>query len=178
MKIYTKGGDKGYTSLFSGKRVPKNHTRVEAYGTIDELSSFVGLLRSGSINQQYKEVLIEIQRRLFDISALLACDEGKFLHKLRKITDEDIQLLENQIDILTEKLPPLRDFILPGGEQDVATTHICRVVARRAERKIIAITKNENIDNKIIIYINRLSDYFFVLSRAIASDKGFEQEKV
>ncbi len=178
MKIYTKGGDKGKTSLLSGTRVPKYHIRVEAYGTIDELTSYIGLLRAADIKSEYKDHLIEIQRRLFDISGLLACDKGKFIDKLNKIENKDIEFLENNIDKIQENLPPLRAFVLPGGQYEVALAHICRTISRKAERRIVELADKETIDTKIIIYMNRLSDYFFVLARAIAKDKNFEQLKV
>ena len=174
-KIYTKGGDKGTTSLMSGTRVPKYHIRVEAYGTIDELTSFVGLLRAYNINQNIKDELIEIQQILFNISGLLSCDKGKFSNILTSVTDDSIVYLEKSIDKMTEELKPLKKFILPGGQKEVAYTHVCRTVARKAERKIVELADNEKIEQNIIIYINRLSDYFFTLSRYISKQNNFEQ---
>ena len=176
-KIYTKTGDKGTTSLLSGKRVPKYHIRVEAYGNIDELTSYVGLLRSMELNDNTKSELVTIQQVLFNISGLLSCDEGKFLEKLKPVTEYDIDFLEKSIDKMTEKIGKIKHFILPGGREDVSYAHICRVVARRAERRIVELADNEKIDEKIIIYVNRLSDYFFTLSRFIADEKNFSQLK-
>ncbi len=174
-KIYTKGGDNGTTQFLSGKRVPKYHIRVEAYGNIDELTSFVGLLRSFELSVNIKSQLLEIQQVLFNISGLLACDQGKHLKILTKVSNDNIKLIEQSIDKMTEKLEPLRKFILPGGIQEVAVAHICRTIARRAERSIVKLADVENIEQNIIIYINRLSDYFFTLSRYIAKIKNFEQ---
>jgi cob(I)alamin adenosyltransferase len=174
-KIYTKGGDKGTTQFLSGKRVPKYHIRIEAYGNIDELTSYVGLLRSFDLSQQIKQQLLEIQQVLFNISGLLACDEGKHLKLLTQIKETDIQHLEQAIDQMTAELEPLRKFIIPGGQQQVAYAHICRTIARRAERSIVKLSDSEKIDQHIIIYINRLSDYFFTLSRFIAKLKNFKQ---
>ncbi len=178
MKIYTKTGDKGKTSLLSGERLPKYHIRVEAYGNIDELTSFVGLLRSLDIDEDIKSQLVEIQRRLFDIAGLLACDKGKLTDKLRKISTSDVEFLEKKIDYFTSKLPPLKAFVLPGGQYEVSICHICRTVCRRAERSVVKLADTEEIDNNIIVYLNRLSDYFFVLSRYIAKSKNFEQIKI
>ncbi len=177
-KIYTKKGDKGTTSLLSGKRVPKFHIRVEAYGNIDELTSFVGLLRSMDLNENIKNELVAIQQVLFNISGLLSCDEGKFFKILKPVTNEDIDFLENSIDKMTEKIGKIKHFILPGGRVDVSYAHICRVVARRAERRIVELADKEKIDDKIIVYVNRLSDYFFTLSRFIAAENNFSQIKV
>ena len=174
-KIYTKGGDDGSTSLLSGKRVPKYHIRVDAYGIIDELSSNIGFLRSMDISDILYKELIEIQQILFDISGLLACDEGKHLKILNPIKNESIVFLEKSIDEMTKKIPPLKKFILPGGQTEVAFAHICRTSCRKAERRIVELAEKEQINNNIIIYINRLSDYFFTVSRIIAQEKKFEQ---
>ena len=176
-KIYTKNGDDGTTSLLSGKRVPKFHIRVEAYGIIDELSSNIGFLRSLDIPDILYEELIEIQQILFDISGLLACDEGKHLKMLTQVKDKSIEFLEKFIDRMTKELPPLKEFILPGGQTEVAFAHICRTSCRKAERRIVELAEKEPIDKNIIIYINRLSDYFFTLSRKLSVDCGFEQTK-
>lgn len=174
-KIYTKGGDNGTTSLLSGKRVPKYHLRVDTYGIIDELSSNIGFLRSLDISDKLCQELPAIQQVLFDISGLLACDEEKFLKILNPLEDKTIEILEKSIDLMDEKLPKLKKFILPGGQIEVASAHICRTICRRAERKIVELSEKEPVDKNIIIYINRLSDYFFTLSRMIAYEKGFEQ---
>ena len=174
-KIYTKGGDKGTTGLLSGTRVPKYHRRVEAYGSIDELSSNIGFLRSLDIDNNLKEDLLKIQQILFDISGLLACDKGKHIHLLTPVKEESIIFLEKSIDTMTSELETLKNFIIPGGQKEVAFAHICRTIARRAERRIVQLADEEDIAQNIIIYINRLSDYFFTLSRYIAKSKKFTQ---
>ena len=177
-KIYTKTGDKGETSLFGGARVPKSHIRVEAYGTVDELNSYIGLL-SDLIPPQYKPVLKEIQDRLFTIGSVLASDPDKNM-MTPDVKNEDVQLLENEIDTMEVSLPPLKNFILPGGHSTVSFCNIARTVCRRAERLIIAldlIEKEEGrtIDPLSIQYINRLSDYLFVLGRKVALDLKVEE---
>ena len=174
MKIYTKTGDKGKTSLLTGKRVPKYHPRIEAYGTVDELNSFIGLLRAYDFNDGDKEALIEIQNLLFNIGSNLAMDEKKPEYALPEISEKDIELLEKEMDRMDTILPKLKEFILPGGDKAVALCHVCRSVCRRTERLCIELSENEDIDNLIIIYLNRLSDYFFVLGRKIAFDKKIE----
>ena len=174
-KIYTKTGDDGSTQLLSGKRVAKYHIRVEAYGSIDELSSHIGFLRSLEIEDNLEKDLIDIQRILFNISSLLACDGGKFLDMLEKVKQEDIDFLEKKIDEMTEIVGPLTKFILPGGQKEVAYIHICRTVSRRAERNIVKLSHTEQVDKSIIVYINRLSDYLFTLSRYVSKQKQFEQ---
>ncbi|MDX9942547.1 MAG: cob(I)yrinic acid a,c-diamide adenosyltransferase [Bacteroidales bacterium] len=169
-KIYTKTGDSGETSLLGGKRVPKYHPRIEAYGTIDELNSFVGLLRDQDIAPRYKDLLFEIQDRLFTAESLIAADKGSENFPLPNLSQEDISLLEQEIDRMNESLPALSNFILPGGHQAVSMAHVCRTVCRRAERHIILLATNHLVDDIIIRYFNRLSDYFFVLARKIALD--------
>jgi cob(I)alamin adenosyltransferase len=180
-KIYTKTGDKGETSLFGGARVPKNHIRVEAYGTVDELNSYVGLLKDLIDTPQYKAILKAIQDRLFTIGAVLASDPKKNL-MTPDVKPEDIQVLENEIDTMEEALPPLNNFILPGGHSTVSFCNIARTVCRRAERLVIAldgIEKNagQPIDPLSIQYLNRLSDYLFVLGRKVGQDLGVEEIK-
>ncbi len=174
-KIYTKGGDDGTTSLLGGSRVPKYHYRVEAYGTVDELSSNIGFLRSLNISNEQNKELECIQQTLFDIMGLLANENDKFIDKLRPIEESTITFLEKSIDKMTDELPPLKNFILPGGLQEVASAHICRTICRRAERRIIELNDKDKVDKNILVFINRLSDYFFTLSRKIAKDKNFEQ---
>jgi len=171
-KIYTKTGDKGETSLIGGKRVPKYHMRIEAYGTVDELNSFVGLIRDQNINPHYKEVLLNIQENLFIAESILANDEQSNTRNLPCLRDEDILQLETEIDKMNEALPELHNFILPGGHPTVSSTHVARCVCRRAERIIIALSEKTEVPEIIIRYINRLSDYFFVLARKIALDNG------
>ncbi len=173
MKIYTKSGDKGETSLFGGGRVKKNHPRVAAYGEIDELNSFVGVLVAslGQLpippQQETSTPLVRflhnLQNRLFDLGAELATGDEKFLKKLpRRISEFDVQLLEQAIDAMQENLKPLKNFILPGGSSAAAHAHVCRSVARRAERAMLA---TGEVPMPLITYINRVSDYFFVLAR-------------
>jgi cob(I)alamin adenosyltransferase len=174
-KIYTKGGDKGQTSLLGGTRVPKYHERIEAYGTVDELTSFIGLIRDQEISHLQKKILIQIQNNLFTIESHLAADKIESTERLPKIGEEDIAILEREIDLMNEKLPELRSFILPGGHPTVSYCHIARTVCRRAERLVIKLTEKYNIDEYIVKYLNRLSDYLFVLSRKIAMDNNAEE---
>lgn len=169
-KIYTKGGDKGQTSLLGGTRVPKYHEKIEAYGTLDELNSFVGLIRDQDIDNHFKDVLLKIQNNLFLAESHLAADKPDSVEKLPRIAMDDIEFLENEIDKMNEVLPPLRSFILPGGHTVVSYCHIARTVTRRAERLVIKLSEKYETDLLIIKYLNRLSDYFFVLARRIAKD--------
>jgi cob(I)alamin adenosyltransferase len=171
-KIYTKTGDKGETSLLGGMRVPKYHLRIEAYGTIDELNSFVGLLRDQDIAPHYKEILFETQDRLFTAESLIAADQGSESYNLPALSESDITLLEREIDQMNEALPPLTNFILPGGYPAVSLAHVCRTICRRAERIIIHLAVDNPVDELIVRYFNRLSDYFFVLARKLALDQG------
>lgn len=170
MKIYTKTGDKGSTSLLGGTRVSKNHIRIESYGEVDELNSFIGLLRDQDIAEHAKLILIEIQDRLFTIGSSLASDPGKSKVKIPELSQEDIDLLESEIDKMNEVLPEMRSFVLPGGHTSVSFCHIARCVCRRAERHVVRLAQNEEVNELVIIYLNRLSDYLFVLSRKIAFD--------
>ena len=165
MKIYTKSGDKGETSLLSGNRVSKNHARIEAYGSVDELSSFIGYLRAYDIDENSKIVLFKIQKVLFSMGSLLALDENKYKLNLDNIKISDIEFLENEIDAMNENLPKLTEFIIPGGSKTAGLSHVCRTVCRRCERLVVGLEKTEDVDNNIIQYLNRLSDYFFVLAR-------------
>lgn len=176
MKIYTKRGDTGQTSLLSGERVAKHHERIEAYGTIDELNSFVGLLRSGKLDTNDNLFLIKIQNKLFNLGSNLAIEKKSTNFKLPNLTNNDILVLEKEIDKIDTILPKLKNFVLPGGNQTVAYCHVCRSICRRAERLIVKLSANTDIDEQIIKYINRLSDYFFQLSRKIAFDLKLEEE--
>ena len=170
MKIYTKKGDTGETSLIGGKRVPKNDIRIESYGTVDELNSWVGLLRDQEIKEEHREELIEIQDRLFTIGSLLAISPEGTKMELPQLKDEDITFLENAIDKMNDLLPEMKSFVLPGGNTIVSYCHISRCVCRRAERLTVALNdKNDNF-KKVIQYLNRLSDYLFVLARKITKD--------
>lgn len=175
MKIYTKTGDKGLTSLIGGTRVPKNHLRIEAYGTIDELNSYVGLIRDQAIGDEYKKLLKDIQDRLFTIGSKLASDPIKSKMKLPDIKQEDIDILEKEMDRMNEKLTELKNFILPGGHTIVSFCHIARCVCRRAERLAVNVAAESPVDQLVLIYLNRLSDYLFVLARALANDLEVEE---
>ena len=169
-KIYTKTGDRGTTALIGGTKVPKSHLRIEAYGTVDELNSNIGLCRDMLTNEDSRKVLQDIQRQLFSIGAALACDPAKAtkMH-VPDIRESDISFLEKEIDRMDETLPPLKNFILPGGHAAVSFLHIARCVCRRAERCCVRLeTKGEKIAPLILIYLNRLSDYLFVLARYTA----------
>ena len=177
LKIYTKTGDKGLTSLIGGTRVSKSHIRIDSYGTIDELNSFLGLCIDSINDEKSKTVLKEIQDRLFTIGSSLACDPDKEpLMKLPDLKDTDITFLEKEIDGMNEVLPVMKSFILPGGSVAVSHIHIARCVCRRAERICVAMQENELfIDVKVIQYINRLSDYLFILARYIAHISKVEE---
>jgi cob(I)alamin adenosyltransferase len=171
-KIYTKGGDKGETSLLGGTRVLKSHERVEAYGNLDELNSFIGLIRDQEIQPRYREVLIRIQENLFIAEALIARDPEKEAEYLPFLKEEEIVLLENEIDKMNEELPPIRNFILPGGHPVVSYCHVARTVCRRAERSLIRLNRISPVEDIIIRFLNRLSDYLFVLARKTGKDTG------
>lgn len=168
-KIYTKTGDAGETGLFGGKRLPKSHIRIDAYGTVDELNSYIGLVRDCVTAEHLKILLKEVQDRLFTIGSNLASDPDKAMDvpDIRKV---DIELLEKAMDALNEKLPPLKSFILPGGHPIVSYCHIARCVCRRAERLVVALHQIEPVEPILIRYLNRLSDYLFMLARGMAKD--------
>jgi len=174
MKIYTKRGDKGHTSLIGGDRVPKSHVRIETYGTVDELNSYIGLLRSFVTDSMNQNVLKEIQDRLFTVGSILASAPGSKMI-VPDLFEKDIELLETSIDEMNNVLPELRAFVLPAGSSNVAQTHIARCVCRRAERMIVLLNDIEAVDDLIIPYMNRLSDYLFVLSRLVAKQDGVEE---
>lgn len=170
MKIYTKTGDLGETALFGGTRLPKNHIKIESYGTIDELNSYLGLVVAHCTDKVEVNILYEIQSRLFDIGAHLAADQSKSNIALPILDNAIILDLEKRIDILTEVLDPLTNFILPSGNASIAHCHVARTICRRAERVVVALEKIEKQNEVIIPYLNRLSDYLFTLSRKIAKD--------
>jgi cob(I)alamin adenosyltransferase len=170
MKIYTKTGDSGKTSLIGGKRVLKSDERIEAYGTVDELIAWCGLLRDSLHNDYYRKILIEVQDRLMVVASHLAADSVESEKNLPQIYEKDVVILEKEIDIMEEQLPPLHSFILPGGHPTVSHCHIARTICRRAERKTILLAENSHIDPLVIKYLNRLSDFLFVLSRLISRD--------
>ncbi len=177
MKIYTKTGDKGMTSLLGGSRVSKSNIRIDSYGTIDELNSHLGLLKDYNIALDLKKIIKRIQHDLFDIGAYLACEVDPGKYKLHLIEESDIHQLEIEIDQMEMELQVLNNFILPGGHQAVSQSHIARCVCRRAERKVTYLSEQQNIPLIIVRYLNRLSDFLFVLSRRIAKDFGVEEEK-
>lgn len=177
MKIYTRTGDKGTTSLIGGKRVPKYHARIEAYGTVDELISYIGLLRDQPIDGAAKQTLIRIQDNLMDCAAILAADCTDCKVKIPTIQDEKITFLEKEIDKMDATLDPLASFVLPGGHQSVSICHICRTVCRKTERITIKLAEEMPVPENLIKYLNRLSDFFFILSRKLAKDLNIEQIK-
>ena len=188
MKIYTKTGDKGQTGLIGGRRVSKADLRIDAYGTVDELNSWIGLVRDQSVNADRKALLKEIQDRLFTIGAELATDPEKAPKQVMPaIVPADVTLLETSMDAMDTELPELRAFVLPGGHESVSFCHLARTVCRRAERLVIALNETlppsarsagavpAPVDPLVIQYLNRLSDYLFMLSRKMAQDLGAEE---
>ena len=177
IKIYTKTGDKGNTSLIGGTKVPKNDIRIETYGTVDELNSWIGLINDQLNDEEFKNELKEIQDRLFTIGSALATDAEKELKmRLPDLTIDDIEFLEKRIDAMTAALPPMKNFILPGGHVTVSSIHITRCVCRRAERLTVNMQEhNLFVDEKLIQYLNRLSDYLFTLARFVAQKLGAEE---
>jgi cob(I)alamin adenosyltransferase len=175
MKIYTKTGDQGITSLLGGTRVPKSDLRIDAYGTVDELNSYIGLLRDQPVNTDRTDVLKEIQDRLFTIGADLATVPGKDKVKKPDLHSEDIELLENEMDQMELRLPPLTAFILPGGHTSVSFCHVARTVCRRTERITVELASFEPVSDLVIQYLNRLSDYLFVLGRLMALELEVEE---
>lgn len=177
MKIYTKTGDQGITSLLGGARVPKSDLRIDAYGTIDELNSYLGLLRDQEVNQKRSDFLKEIQDRLFTIGAELATVLGKENVKKPDLHQEDVEVLEQELDIMDAHLPMLTSFILPGGHQSVSFCHLARTVCRRSERIVVELASLEPVSELVIQYLNRLSDYLFVLGRKMAQELDVEEVK-
>ena len=175
MKIYTKTGDKGTTALFGGKRVSKADLRIDTYGTVDELNSYIGLVRDQPVNASRKNVLVEIQDRLFTIGSILATEPGNTKVKVPSLSESDITLLEKEIDTMDAQLPPMKSFVLPGGHQSVSFCHVARTVCRRAERLVIALDAEEKVDGLVVQYLNRLSDYLFMLSRKMTAELGAEE---
>lgn len=177
MKIYTKTGDKGQTSLIGGTRVPKHHLRIESYGTVDELNSYIGLIRDQEISEHQQSVLKEVQDRLFTIGSILASDPEKSKMKLPDLYTKDVEFLEQEIDQMNEVLPELRHFILPGGSTSVSYCHIARCVCRRAERICVHLSEESFVDETVSVYLNRLSDYLFVLARMLCFDQNIQENK-
>ena len=184
MKIYTKTGDKGTTALFGGTRVPKDHLRIESYGTVDELNSYIGLIRDQNIDDLSKKTLIDIQDKLFTVGAMLATPpeketlkSGKERLNIPKVDSNSIQFLENEIDAMDSELPQMTHFILPGGHQAVSFCHVARCVCRRAERLCVELNDEEAINSDILKYLNRLSDYLFVLARMLSKQLEVDEIK-
>jgi cob(I)alamin adenosyltransferase len=171
MKIYTKTGDKGLTSLIGGTRVVKYHLRIESYGTVDELNSYIGLIRDQDITVHDKEILKQIQDRLFTIGSSLAADPERSKMIIPDLHMEDVDLLEQEMDTMNELLPELRHFILPGGSNAISFCHIARCICRRAERITVQLADESTVDEKVNIYLNRLSDYLFTLARKIGNEQ-------
>ncbi|MDB5007365.1 MAG: cob(I)yrinic acid a,c-diamide adenosyltransferase [Mucilaginibacter sp.] len=177
MKIYTKTGDKGFTSLIGGTRVAKHHIRIESYGTVDELNSYIGLIGDQDIAEHDKQILKQVQDRLFTIGSSLAADPEKSKMIIPDLHLEDIELLETEMDKMNLNLPELRHFILPGGSNTISYCHIARCVCRRAERITVHLAENSAVDEKVNIYLNRLSDYLFTLARKIANDNKIPENQ-
>ncbi|MGK0448831.1 MAG: cob(I)alamin adenosyltransferase [Polaribacter sp.] len=184
MKIYTKTGDNGTTALFGGTRVKKHNLRIESYGTVDELNSYIGLIKDQEISNYNKESLLKIQNDLFTLGAMLATPpeketlkNGKERLNIPKVDDEAILFLENEIDKMDLELPQMTHFILPGGHQAVSFCHVARCVCRRAERLSVELNDQEAINDAILKYLNRLSDYLFVLARMLSKDLSVAEIK-
>jgi cob(I)alamin adenosyltransferase len=175
MKIYTKKGDQGNTGLIGGTRVSKGDVRIEAYGTVDELNSYIGLLSTLDIDPRYVAQLQEIQDRLFTIGSHLAADPEKSKMQLPDLTEEDVAKLEHWMDVMDDTLPALTAFILPGGHPTSAHAHVARCICRRAERMTVTLDELEGVEALVLTYLNRLSDYLFVLARKLSHDKGVNE---
>lgn len=173
MKIYTKTGDKGTTSLIGGTRVSKNDQRIKAYGTVDELNSFLGWLRAKISPDENAKILLEIQNTLFAVGANLATDQNKTkLGDFAKISDEKIQFLEQNIDKIDAKLPKINNFVIYGDNELSALCHVCRAIARRAEVEILSIDNQQIVDDNLLKFINRLSDFLFIFARFLSQKNG------
>lgn len=182
MKIYTKTGDKGTTSLYGGTRVPKYHLRIESYGTIDELNSYIGLISTQQIDENTTTSLLKIQNELFTIGSMLATPQdketlksGKERLNIPKVDTNSITYLEQEIDTMNENLPAMTHFVLPGGHQTVSYCHIARCICRRAERITVQLSEEVLINENVLKYLNRLSDYLFVLARKLTYDNNIEE---
>ncbi len=174
-KIYTKTGDAGETSLIGGVRVPKYHLRIESYGTVDELNSYLGIIKDTIQFDEIEEVLYQIQDRLFTVGSNLASDPEKSKMKLPDVIESDIEFLELQIDEMNEVLPELKNFVLPGGNLVASYCHVARCVCRRAERLVVHLASESEVNPIVVKYLNRLSDYLFVLSRYIVFKQGGQE---
>ena len=170
MKIYTRKGDTGETSLLGGTRVSKAHLRIDAYGNVDELNSWIGLIRDQPLDSSVCRFLIGIQENLFTLGSILACDPSKENIRIPALTEKEITSLESAIDQMSEELPEMKSFILPGGHPSVSYCHIARCICRKAERGVVRLAEQEKVDDIVIRYLNRLSDYLFILSRKVSHD--------
>ena len=184
MKIYTKTGDSGTTALFGGTRVKKYNLRIESYGTVDELNSYIGLIKDQEINNSIKDSLLKVQNQLFTLGAMLATPpdketlkSGKERLNIPKVEGNSILFLENEIDKMDQELPQMTHFILPGGHQAVSFCHIARCVCRRTERLVVALSEEESVNSNVLMYLNRLSDYLFVLARKLSKDLSAKEIK-
>lgn len=179
MKIYTKTGDEGTTALFGGTRVPKHHIRIQSYGTVDELNSWIGLLRDQPLDPGHGEFLMSVQDRLFTMGSMLATEPekaGRRTQNLPELQEADVEALEREIDRLNDTLPPMTHFILPGGHPSVSYCHITRTVCRRAERMTTLLHEHSPVPAVVLAYLNRLSDYLFVLARKLSAE--FQAEEI
>jgi cob(I)alamin adenosyltransferase len=177
MKLYTKKGDRGETSLLGGTRVPKFHHRIESYGTVDELNAYLGLLSEQEILKEQRDFIRNIQHQLFNIGSILANDPEKSHFKLPELQEAEITRLEDSIDEMESKLQPLTNFVLPGGHSANAHAHVARTICRRAERRVVELNSYANVAPEIIQYLNRLSDWLFVLARFATHLAGAEEVK-
>lgn len=177
MKIYTKTGDKGMTSLIGGMRVPKYHPRIDTYGTVDELIAFIGLLRDQPVDGHTRDMLIFVQDKLMSCAAVLAAEEPNSKTDLPTVSDADVRKLEADIDAMDALLEPLTSFVLPGGHPTVSLCHVCRTICRRAERLAVKLATETPLPENLTIFLNRLSDYLFTLSRKLAKDLKVDQIK-
>ena len=177
MKIYTKTGDIGETGLFGGRRVSKADLRIDAYGTLDELNAFTGLFQSQCTDQDVQVIIRQIQDRLFTMGSSLAADPLQQHGLMPDVQEDDVEILEREIDRMESYLSPLQHFILPGGHPDAALCHVLRTICRRAERRCVELNHTEPVDGMILKYLNRLSDFFFVLSRYLSHARGVEDVK-
>jgi cob(I)alamin adenosyltransferase len=175
MKIYTKTGDQGDTALFGGKRLTKAALRIESYGNVDELNAHIGMLRDLSDTDERKGLLVEVQNCLFIMGSMLAAEPGNDKIEIPTLRSDDVDRLEKAIDSLDASLPPMRNFVLPGGHTHVSHCHIARTVCRRAERSVVALFNTEPGDALVLMYLNRLSDFLFVLSRKMAQELHAEE---
>ena len=175
MKIYTKKGDGGKTSLLGGKRVAKHHIRIEAYGTVDELNAHLGLLQSQALLQAYRPQLEAIQHRLFVLGSMLANDPEDSRYQPPELVENDVKMLEEAIDEMEQQLSPLSNFVLPGGSSMNAYAHLARCVCRRAERRVVALSEDSEVSEMTIRYLNRLSDWLFVLARVCSKLEGVDE---